>query len=469
MANLPSNIYSGGAVVLDSTPYTNFVVRQRQIQQAKDEAVSKYYEDFGKTLTPTGMAGNDVPDFVAKKNAWQQYVTDNMHVLSNPKNPNFAKTLNQATYLYNDAQGHVAQSLNKVKNMAEAATIMAQYNKKNGATQSTIDYLHELSKPVISGITQFDPSKITPNPDDFDPKKFIADSYYGLKPDRVTGDITEDKATHKLIMPYTESFSQDTRAKAANVAAAKYDNSDAAQAYFENVVHDEVGSPEFMAYNNAFKDLYGRDIVSPKDAAVGFALYNGTKQNTGVMNEGTDPIPFYDYRRAHPMPSTRATPQDPNAIVNDVYKGFTKKVNDNYANGVATRFNQLDDQEQAIARTDIKNAGGEADGDYIFAPDKNGDVKIYTAKETKRGNGQFILSPETELTTLSPIGTNLKVQANTEGKKGVVDLANKNNPNATPQKTYKYKSKPISIESIQKAAKASGMTVDEYIKAAGIQ
>lgn len=39
----------------------------------------------------------------------------------------------------------------------------------------------------------------------------------------------------------------------------------------------------------------------------------------------------------------------------------------------------------------------------------------------------------------------------------------------TTNKTYNYKGKPIPIEAIQKAAQASGMTVDEYIQKAGIK
>jgi len=59
-ANNIVNPYGAGNVRLDSTPYTNFFLRQEAQKRAKDEALDRYFMDMEKSVTPAGMRTVDI-------------------------------------------------------------------------------------------------------------------------------------------------------------------------------------------------------------------------------------------------------------------------------------------------------------------------------------------------------------------------------------------------------------------------
>ena len=80
----PSNPYASGAVVFDSTPYTEFYVKQQVQEKAKDEALEKYLMDFDKSINPAGMRNNDVPAFLEKIGQNKNFYLKNKEAIKNP-------------------------------------------------------------------------------------------------------------------------------------------------------------------------------------------------------------------------------------------------------------------------------------------------------------------------------------------------------------------------------------------------
>ncbi len=51
----PNNLYSGGQVVLDSTPYRIDYQRQQAKRAAADEALDKYFQNLPNTINDKGL------------------------------------------------------------------------------------------------------------------------------------------------------------------------------------------------------------------------------------------------------------------------------------------------------------------------------------------------------------------------------------------------------------------------------
>lgn len=64
---LPSNLYAGGAVIFDSSPYTNYYLNQQARQKAQEDSMYRYFGEMGKGLTPAGMDAKDIPGLMQRK------------------------------------------------------------------------------------------------------------------------------------------------------------------------------------------------------------------------------------------------------------------------------------------------------------------------------------------------------------------------------------------------------------------
>src|SRR4051812_34993698 len=112
MANLPSNIYSGGAVTFNSQPYAAFYLNELQRKRAKDEALDNYFRDFNKSVNPAGMRTADIEGgWMDKVNGWQSYFQQNRQAIENPKLDK-GKAYNQFMAMHNDLLADTQKSKN---------------------------------------------------------------------------------------------------------------------------------------------------------------------------------------------------------------------------------------------------------------------------------------------------------------------------------------------------------------------
>lgn len=288
MANLPGNIYAGGAVTLNSTPYVQYYLQSKAREQAKKEAIDKFYMDMGKSLTPTGVYSNDIPLFIDKKNQWQQHAMDNKDILNNPRHPQYAEKVAENSYLYNDAASIPELSKSKVKNFEEYMSAVKP-NMKN-VTEDTIEYGSKILAPLGQN-APLDLTRISYTPELFDAKNqdaFLKTAMSNVKPDRTFGEPKIDAKSHQVINPYTDAYSTEGKQKIATNAALVYDNDKAAQAYFENEFHEH--DADYENFNKAFKEYFKRDIASPKDAAIGWALSHAGIEEKGEQRAAYNPF-----------------------------------------------------------------------------------------------------------------------------------------------------------------------------------
>lgn len=322
--NLPSNIYAGGAVSFNSTPYTQYYLQQKARNEAKKEAIDNYYAEMSKTLTPTGMEGNDVDYFIAGKNQWQQFNIQNKNILNDPKHPDYAKTLAQSNYLYNNVASLVSKSQAKVKGLTEIYNLTK--TNKRGVTDASLQYIDEYGKPVLQGGGgQLNLTKIVANPDLFDAQKqksFLDVVFEGIKPEKTPGKTFINAKTKEARTPYTEAYNPKSLEIASKRALSLYENTPEAQAYFENEL-DKHGQ-DFENNNAAFKAVYGRDITNGKDLAIGWVLNNGSVVNSGIDVHNYTPPSTTNIRVND---STAATDTRIAGMVNAIRTGDINAVN----------------------------------------------------------------------------------------------------------------------------------------------
>jgi hypothetical protein len=217
-----------------------------------------------------------------------------------------------------------------------------------------------------------------------------------------------------------------------------------------NTVRDANGNPIKLLRQDAFDELTNSDERKLQFAS----LWEGYKKSNNIQ---TTPQTEDNLKKAfayrliennvgNQMQIKNKTHLEPykylygdfgnsaaNSTVNDLFKSITDKVdNNNSDGGKITRFNSLNSDEQSIIMNFIKDNPNYGGGNVLLYKDANGDYGVYNAKEKDKGSGNFIVAPQTLITKLSRVGTNLKAQPDVGAKRKVV--AEGDNTNTQPPK-----------------------------------
>ncbi len=280
--NLPDNLYTRGAVVFNTPQYFNYIQQAKARREAKQQAVDSYYQDLSKNLTSSGMASNDVPDFMEKVNKWRDYVVQNRQIISNPNNPNYAKVAQQGGYLYNDAMQHSSISKDKVKQLADAR----QFIKPNDPlTDASVLMLHNATLPVAKGYQPIDYSLLQYQPDEQKPAtaedliKYENLVKNGLQMSEGQPSVSIDPATKSKIVT-TKSFYEP---QAINAMARRSEMLYQTDPKFHTLVNNMSQDPaNYAALNDAYKRIYKKDIdiEHPEQFATALLLGQTEKTNT---------------------------------------------------------------------------------------------------------------------------------------------------------------------------------------------
>ena len=83
--HIPSNLYSGGNVTLDNTPYLRIAMQSRMRKEARDQALNQYYQKMPDTVNDKGTRDQEIPVINQMKDEMQQFGMKNRAALINPK------------------------------------------------------------------------------------------------------------------------------------------------------------------------------------------------------------------------------------------------------------------------------------------------------------------------------------------------------------------------------------------------
>lgn len=266
---LPSDIYSGGAVVLNTQPlasmYQQFVLQRK----AKEDTLDNYFRDLGKNITPAGMRNQDVAGLTQKTNEWQTFYQQNKSAILNPRIDN-GKAYSEYMGRYQDQLAHIQQSKDALK-----ATDELNKTRLNPQTSFILDdptiidqiKLHDL--PIgDQGRKAINISTLAVPPKPWDIKDREAYSKYltaGLNMDEIAGKM-QFLPGFKTLTPITKQYSDDNLKVIGQRAMGAYDSDRSLQFQTNKLMKDVMNDPsKQQQLNSVFRRFYGKDIDSPKE------------------------------------------------------------------------------------------------------------------------------------------------------------------------------------------------------------
>ena len=212
VTGLPPNLFSGGAVVVNPNPVVDYINNTQKLNQARDDAFSKYYADLGKNLTPSGMHADDIDDVINGKNQWQQHSMANRKALMNPSIDG-GKAYAENQRLYNNTLDIAQKSKSKVANLLTVEPLIRDPKKRSLLTDDAVTAIDN------AGLKVTNPKYKALNPNDihFKDKPFdLADQskvqgvLKNIKPEQVENEPIIDKKNGTQTINYTPKFDKNS-------------------------------------------------------------------------------------------------------------------------------------------------------------------------------------------------------------------------------------------------------------------
>lgn len=268
----PSNLYSGGAVELDSTPYLNYQLQTEARTRAKDEALDQYYQNMFKNVNSEGVRTQDIPRFTEKVNGWQRFYQQNRDAIKNPRlDGGRAQSEFQARYL--DAQNYTQRSKNAAKVYADLMPVLKDPEKRSRIPESVIKdlSLHDLELDNPDRI-EFDPSKLVFDPKPLDVK--TEEAYFsGLgkrykMDERITNSVLDPK-TYTRKLTTTLALGDEAKEGVASTGVQRYGFDPSFKKHIDESLQDKRAYDQL---NTIFKKEFGKDIESGEEGAIAYTL-----------------------------------------------------------------------------------------------------------------------------------------------------------------------------------------------------
>lgn len=266
------NPYRGGNVAIDFTSKPlQLAINLKQKEQAKAEAVDKYFKDWEKSINPAGLSKAEVDIFAKKLKEVQEFGIKNKQAITNPSKYGYDA---QSTLMagFKDLQGFVEQGKQAT---AERKAFKDYINQaiKSGkrVSDNYLDVMNNAMLPVGAGYIPPDIMQI----DIYDPhdeKKFTTNVWGGIKlptKEVFEKEIINNKPTGKVIKKTYETLDDNTVKNAMLGAINEYKTSKGTREHFDELFKDKDFTSQI---NENFRKKFNKDISSGSDLAIGYAL-----------------------------------------------------------------------------------------------------------------------------------------------------------------------------------------------------
>jgi hypothetical protein len=283
---LPSNLYSGNAVVVNAMPYVQYADKLKREKAAKDEAIDKYYQNLPNTLNPKGMRDQDIPGLNEKVSEIQKYWMENRDAIRKGNTPE-AFNLSKK---FREAQGGVEMSKNAGGTSLYIAKSKADPKKGymfRGPEREAAIIAHEepIWSPNYKGINL--PTYDVPPPplQQKDLIRLTADIKPGVRTS-TKAHPTDKYKEIEVSTPYLEPKQLDDIQKRA--ATELHNN----WSFEEEIKNKLSKTPEIKEkLDLVFKNNYGRLPQTEEDVAAAYLL-----SNMANLAETEKPVPNFKER-----------------------------------------------------------------------------------------------------------------------------------------------------------------------------
>lgn len=265
-----SNPYAGGAVVFDSSPYANLYIQQVQREAAKDEALDQYFKEWDKSINPAGMRNQDTKDLFDIVNQSREFYFQNKKAIKNPSLDN-----GRAYSEYMSRQKEAMGLINGSKQAAQKEefinrNILSAKQKGLPITDRVIQDLDAFRQSIKSqNWRDFNPDNLDFQPKPFDFARFTKDIYGDTKlSEKVVGERKVPESFEK-ITTFETFVDENELPKIESRASAAYRSSPSVKEFIDTLYQDPR---EITRLNDLYRNKYGKNISTPEDVAVSFAL-----------------------------------------------------------------------------------------------------------------------------------------------------------------------------------------------------
>lgn len=269
---IQGDLYSAGNVQFDPTPYVRYSLEVQARNRARDDAFARAFQDLGARVTPAGMDGLDIDNFMKRKKEWQDYVIKNEKAYKNPALDD-GQVYGEAMRRYNNILSVQQNSLDKLERLKPLRAIYADPTKRALLTEQTIMDAQRGMLPVNHpDYKPFNPNSINYNPEPF--SQASVNSYLDQVKQQVTGEKVYgntriDKATKERISPYTIKINEKDYPIIRNLAIQLSGSDPSAARFFDQ----ELNNPQdYARHNEIYKRTFGKDIETREDMATAWTL-----------------------------------------------------------------------------------------------------------------------------------------------------------------------------------------------------
>lgn len=453
MANqLPSNLYSGYAQVVNTQPSIQFAARLLAQREAKRDAMERYLQDAITKVTSTGMRDQEIPLLMQAKSDLQKYSIENKNALRNNETNAMLGFKNKLNTLQEIAQTSIAaskpsQDLLKAKlykpdiaKRWDERTVTPMIEANENPTHIVGEDGNIVRNPNYHPM---DVNKIVTNPKEYeaaDWQKEEKDLRSIIPPDVLPlKTIPHPSDPLRQIDITSTGYSTDKQRKAGEFLLRRYNENPRLRYSFEKS-HGLLNTPiedwqlehtdEYDKLNSVYKPLMGKDIETPDEVYAAATLQdlaipkltskivdNATAKNAlqfsqakqkmylndalirGRMKKAQDyKEAFYDFKQAK-------TTEEENGVLNkfidNSYNSGTDKFNGKNIDHIVVDGKQYKGKfvsvPNSIAYSDFKEVDTKT-GDlkgvpkaFFLSDDKKSIIPIYRSSPTGGGAGnEFI-------------------------------------------------------------------------------
>lgn len=279
--NVPSGLYTGGAVVLDSQPLASLYHQHTMKAQARDEALDDYFRNLNKSINPAGVRNQDIDGLTKKQQEWQQFYQQNKQAIKNPRIDN-GKSYTEYQSRLQDMHNYVQQSKNATAVSDDLAK--ARLNPNMGYVFDDDEIINKIAthdKPLTDPTRKdINIQQLSIQPKPYDAKELGAlqkSAAYGLKPSETVEDIKVDPKTFDTITTTKKNYSNEDLQTYGNRYKQMYQMDRRLRSVADKNLFSD---PNATKYNDAYKNAYGKNAETTADLLAGQAIMNMQTEGT---------------------------------------------------------------------------------------------------------------------------------------------------------------------------------------------
>ena len=296
--------FSGGAVTFHPpaiSPYLRYAMQMQMHNNAKQQALSQYYDKLQNSINPAGVRDIDLDGWNQKADAWQRWGIENRDALINPR-ADGGKAMARFQAMHRDLLGDVQKSKQEAQKELALGKIYSDPKKAQMATHNDLDLAHKLGSSIYDsdhykddGVTPHDLSEFSFNAPAYDigkQQKVASIITRGLKPGRTYGKASGvDPETRLTVVPFSEKHGSDNLKTIAERMGQVYDADKSVQGFYDNQTPDPDRIDQL---NKAYKGLYPKDDIGtdPRKHAMAQAILDNSqaKQSSELRSVARPPV-----------------------------------------------------------------------------------------------------------------------------------------------------------------------------------